>query len=333
MLPIDVAKLKTLLSTEFTNGTAKANAYNTSAMHGLIKTATGNPEPTAATIISGIKALPAGEQATYARLIKFLREFCPGVDEKVVGNVTYRGFGFRKNGPALLARAQEAWALMGRLATKCRDHINLVRDPTLVAASRSAGAVSSDEATAVALYEKWFDKKRKHSRIATVKSVVTRLHKAVTAEPFEIICEGDPDDPNGLCYPNPIAPREFGEVRSNDGRNRFYLGPVFFDELQQQMGSSCSLSVQPRTGQTYTQAKSSIMSALNASTITMYHEITHITAIGGTKDKQPGAYDPPKCQERANNDPDVACDNAENYALFAKDVLLKLQFSPPPMKR
>ena len=51
------------------------------------------------------------------------------------------------------------------------------------------------------------------------------LHHAVTAEAFEIICEGDPNDPNGPIYPNPIAPGEFGEVRPRAHR-RWVLDPI-----------------------------------------------------------------------------------------------------------
>lgn len=334
MLDIDIAKFDTLITLEFTSNPGKTAAYNASQAKTLVTLAKTVPAPSAATVSAAITALPAPEKVTYARIIKFVKEFFPGVDENIDGLVTYRGFNFRTNGTALLARAKEAWAQIGTLTTNTKRYVNYVRDPDIAAASgMSRSAQSSEEKLAIELYKKWFDKRLKQTRIARVKTVLTKLQQAVNHEAFEIICEGDPTDQHGLCYPNPIAPGEFGEVRPADNRNRFYLGPIFFNELAQNIGGSCSLSVVPKMGQTYAQSKTSIFTALNASTITMLHELTHITALGGTTDNAPTPYNVDACLAKALNTPDLAVENAENYALFAKEILLKVQFEPPTMKR
>lgn len=325
---IDVAKLTTLLNTEILNDPVKTPAYNASQTKTLLTTLQTAPYPTAATVRTAITALPGAEQVTYRRLVKFIREFYPGVDETVAGRVTYRGFNFRTNGAALLTRAQDAWALMGKLTATMVRYLGHVRSPAAMALG-SYGAGSAEKTKANDLFVRWFDRQRASASIDEVRRVVTNLHNAVTAQDFEIICEGDPVDQHGLCYPNPIAPGEFGEVRSGDARNRFYLGPVFFDALQQHMGGACSLSVMPRVGQTWAQARAAIFTALNASTITMLHELTHITAIGGTTDNAPNPYSVAACLAKARDTPNLAIANAENYALYAKDILTEMQFRPP----
>ncbi len=332
-LAIDVTKLNTLLSREFTTDPGNTATYNASQIKTLLTTLQTAPYPNATAVNVLITGLPAGEKLTYARLIKFIKEFYPGVDEDISGRVTYSGFKFRTSGDDLLKRAKEAWALIGRLTATMVRYLSYVKDPALLGFSGTGPTLSAEQKTAIDLYIKWFDKSQQMRRITEVKRIVTNLNNAVTNQSFQIVCEGDPADPNGLCYNNPIAPGEFGEVRPADGINRFYIGPVFFDELAQNMGGSCSLSVAPKTGQTYKQAKDAIFSALNASTITMLHEITHITAIGGTTDVAPNAYDVATCLDRAINHPDDAIRNAENYALYAKDILVSLQFNPPAMKR
>jgi hypothetical protein len=331
MPAIDIPKFNTLITTEITSDPIKAGAYNASAIRNLVTLVTTGA-PTAATVTAQLNALPGPEQATYARLIKFVKEFYPGVDEHIDGHVTYRGFDFRTNGAQLLGRAKDAWKLMGRVTATVNRYLTHVRDPRFSHLFATKAATSESE-LAVELYKKWFDKTQEHSRIDEVKRIFTNLHNAVTSQGFEIICEGDPADPHGLIYPNPIAPGEFGEVRKGDNCNRFYLGPIFFDQLIQNMGGSCSLSVTPRGGQTWAQAKGAIETALNASTITMLHELTHIRAIGDTDDVQPGAYSRMTCLTRANTSPAQAIKNAENYSLFAKDILTKMQFEPPAMKK
>jgi hypothetical protein len=332
-LAIDVTKLNTLLQKEITSDPNKNNAYNGSQIKTLLTTLQTAPYPNGAAVQGLLNGLPGAEKTTFARLVKFVREFYPGVDEDVSGRVTYRGFKFRTNGDALLSRAKDAWTLMGKLTTTMQRYLTHVKDPSLLGFGGTRGAQSSEEDKAIKLYIQWFDKTQKMLRINEVKRIVGNLQKAVNSEDFQIICEGDPNDQNGLCYPNPIAPGEFGEVRASDNLNRFYLGPVFFNALPQNIGGTCSLSVTPKAGQTWEQAKAAIFTALNASTVTMLHELTHITAIGSTDDVKPDPYNVARCKNRAANYPDIAIKNAENYALFAKDILNAIQFNPPEMKR
>lgn len=327
MIQLDTDKFTDLLTDKIGAFPGAIAQLERSKFGELAKKLLDDPNVSGEAVKASISALPADEQQRYKLYIRMIQELHPGVDEDKAGHVTYRGFKSRPNGLAKLRRVKEAWARMGDLLTTCNRYMTYVRDPSLIAGFGMARPTQSDEEKrAIELYKTWFDASLKSSRIATVRKNFTDLFKAVTAQNFEIICDGDPEAPRGPCG---CERNWFGFVMKSDQRHRFYVCDSFFNELAQQMGGSCSLSVAPRTGQTWHAAKSSIFTALDASVITMLHELTHIQSLTDTDDVQPDPYGIPFCQNLAKNYPDHALDNAENYAQFAKSILLKLQFAPP----
>ncbi len=331
MIALDNDKLLGLLRAKLGAFPGAVAQFNRSQFAQCVTQLQANPNLSGDTVKQSLDALPAEEQTRFKVYIQMIRELHPGVDEDIAGNVTYRGFKTRTNGVAKLRRVKEAWARMSSLLTTCNRYMTYVRDPSLTAGYGMSRPSKSDEETrAVELYKTWFDPSLNSMRISRVRKNFTDLFKAVTTQNFEIICDGDQEVPRGGCG---CERNWFGFVMKSDLRHRFYVCESFFNELAQQMGGSCSLSVRPKTGQAWHAAKSSIYTALDASVITMLHELTHIESLTDTDDVQPDPYGIPFCQDLAKNRPDDALNNAENYAQFAKAVLLRLQFAPPTAVR
>lgn len=327
MIALDVGKLRDLVTSEFASNPALRAELQASPMNGVVTRVESDPSVSGEWVKSQIAGLSGTDKTKYHRIIRLLQELQPGVDEEKAGLVTYRGFKSRVNGKDKLQRVKDAWARITDLLTTCNRYMSYVRDPNVTGGyymHRAAG--SDEEKRATALYQTWFDKSLSHTRISSVRANFTNLFKAVTAQEFEIICDGDAEEPNGVCG---SEPGWFGFVMKADNRNRFYVSELFFNELTQQMGGNCSLSVSPAKGKTWQSTKSAIYSALDASVITMLHELTHIKSLTDTDDVKPDPYGITFCKGMAENYPDYALQNAENYAQFSKDVLLKIQFAPP----
>jgi hypothetical protein len=69
-------------------------------------------------------------------------------------------------------------------------------------------------------------------------------------------------------------------------------------------------------------ADAQMTSALNATVVTVIHELTHLAWIGDTDDVEPNPYDEGVCKTRARSQRLLALKNAENYCLFAKRYVL-----------
>lgn len=331
MIPLDKQKLLKLLKHKIAPFPGAIAQFERSRLSALVEQLVQHPDTPAETVRQAIDALPGEEKTRFRLYIQMIRELHPGVDEDISGHVTYRGFKTRTNGVAKLRRVKEAWARMGDLLSTCNRYMSYVRDPSISAGYGIARPVQSDEEQrAIDLYKTWFDASLRSTRISMVRKSFTDLYKAVTTQAFEVICDGDQESPYGPCG---CERNWFGFVMKSDQRHRFYVCDSFFNELAQQMGGSCSLSVKPKVGQTWHATKSSIFTALDASVITMLHELTHIQSLTDTDDVEPDPYEIPFCKNLARNYPDYALLNAENYAQFAKAVLLRLQFAPPKAVR
>lgn len=326
MLQMDFDRLAALCASKIGAFPGAIAQLQNSRFGALLDQLDNNQDLSGDVVKAALAALPGDEKIRYKVYIRMIQELHPGVDEEKAGLVTYRGFKSRTDGVAKLRRVKEAWARMSDLLTTCNRYMTYVRDPSLGGFGAVRGAQSDEEKRAVELYKTWFDASLKSSRISTVRANFTDLFKAVTAQNFEVICDGDREIPLGGCG---CERNWFGFVMKSDRRNRFYVCESFFNELAQQMGGSCSLSVAPKTGQTWQSAKSAVYTALDASVITMLHELTHVESLTDTDDVKPDPYGIPFCQNLARNYPDHALNNAENYAQYAKAVLLKIQFAPP----
>ncbi len=272
---------------------------------------------------AALNALPAKDKTffLFEKSIRAFKTLHPGVDEEVDGHVKYRGFKFRQNSEQLLTRAKKAVKNVQKVATLAHTLIEKCKGAN---GKGEFTSFSSDERVNFAkrMYRVYFDDKVNSQRYEKVKGVLGRLSRAINEEDFEIICDGDPNLPEGVCG---IKPNDFGQVWKQDARNRFYIGPLFFSGMASEIGGTCGFNpVGPEA--TYMDKRKGVSDAEHASTCTIYHELTHIVAIGNTTDHQPRPYDEATCRERANISPDIACDNAENYGFFAKALLLKERF-------
>lgn len=321
---VDRDRLTQHVATEYDTDPAKRLAYGASGMKKIVDQCLGGLEPPGATISGLLAGLSGAEQTTHEKMIRLIKQLYPGVDETVSGLVSYRGFKFRTDGVKLLARAQEAIAQVRDLSKWCDTYVSGM-------AAHSIGAPSADVAWTTEKYKLWFDLSMNSRRVQKVKTLFQKLDTAINQQAFEIICDADPSLPTGVCG---SEPGWFGFVYKHDGRNRFYLSKLFFDGLAAEISGTCSF-VSAAKGQTYSATRDMVFTALNAATVTMLHELTHITAISGTNDEPPDPYDEGTCLKNAKDAPDIACNNAENYSLFAKAVLMRRRFPAPSgvMKR
>jgi hypothetical protein len=308
----------TSMVTAYTSNPADAATYAGSGLKTIVDGCLSPAGPAGGMVLNSLNALPLPEQTKFRWLIWLLKETYPGLDETIDGRVTYRGFNFRTNGAALLARAQEAMAQVQQLATACNTMVGTI--------SFGGGATATaDAAFAREKFKLWFDESASYRRLEKVKTTFRKLSNAVNNEDFEIVCDADPTLVNGPCGSKPDW---FGFVVKADARNRFYLSKLFFDGLSAEITGTCSF-VTPAAGKNYQQTRDNVLTALNAATVTMLHELTHIRAIGDTNDEPTDPYNETVCLQNARTQADIACNNAENYSLFAKAVLLRRRFPPP----
>jgi len=273
------------------------------------------------------------EKNAFKQLIQLFKEVYPGVDESVDGLVTYRGFQFRQNGSQLLKRAKEAWSELRKLAKLVADMIDACRPaasantktPEIKAGSFSKTVgLTAGQSHAQRMYRGYLDKFVNFHRYQKVKTIVGKLNNAVNNEHFEVVCDGDPTNKVGPCGSHALS---CGFVDPSDGCNRFYIGPRFFDGMSSEITGGCGQNPQG-AGNTYIQKRSAVETAMTASICTAFHELTHIGTIGAlpaeTGDNQ---YEEAWCRKQAWECPTVAGNNAANYELFAKAVLMMNRFS------
>ena len=279
--------------------------------------------PSDAAVKGALEALPAKEKDFFLlkKTIQAFKTLHPGVDEAEDGHVKYRGFKFRQNSGDLLARAKAAVKNVQKVATLAYTQLEKCKGPN---GKGDFTGFSSDERVNFTkrMYRVYLDDRVDAHRYEKVKSVLLRLKKAINEEAFEVICDGDPSLPEGVCG---IKPNDFAQVWKEDKCNRFYIGPLFFTGMSSQIGGTCGFDPMGPEAK-YVDRRKGVSDAEHASTCTIFHELTHIVAIGNTTDHQPQPYDEAKCRDRANTAADIACDNAENYGFFAKALLLKERF-------
>jgi len=243
----------------------------------------------------------------YQQAMQYLVWNYPNLDEYRYANITLKGFAFIADGEARKDRALNAMYALRRLVDDCK------------VAVRKA---SLKEPAASALFYTWFDGSRKHAprHLDKVRRIFDTMSEALKTQTFEVVIHGTPEDPGDPV--NGQSPTNvFAYVRPSENAYRVYLCPMFFNEEQAMPVfhvPGCQAGA--RVGIT-NQLNGRILTALDATLITMLHEMTHIKALGGTTDVTPDPYDEGACKKRALNDPTQATNNAENYAFFAKQIL------------
>jgi lysine-specific metallo-endopeptidase family protein len=280
-------------------------------------------QPSDAQVKSAIEGLPQKEKDffLFEKTIRAFKTLYPGLDEEVDDLVTYRGFKFRHEGSKLLDRAKQAVKNVRELATDVRT---LIEKCGCGDGKGKFTGFSSDEMVNFTkrMYKVYLDWMINGPRFQRTKQVFVRLDQAINHQGFQVICDADPIKKEGVCG---MKQGEFAQVLKADACNRIYLGELFFNGMSSEIGGTCGYNpVSPEA--TYMKKRDGVVSAEDASILTLFHELTHITAIGDTTDVKPKPYDEATCRERAIKDPDLARTNAENYALVAKAVRVKRRF-------
>ena len=293
------------------------------ALAALVKT---TPAPAAALVKTEIGKISAGKKTSYWQALAYLYETWPGLDEDVVGNVHFRGFKWRANGQSELVRAKDAVKLAQNTVRKVNELLALLTTKNTTAANY----VKAKE-----FYVRWFDKDLAHRRLAFVISVFAALQKGLTTSNLEIICEGDDEQPLGPimegCGLTLADADVFGFVVKAEDRSRFYLCKLAFASMSINLAQGASQYILPAAGMTYAATRKATQDAINSSVATMVHELTHVRTNGNTDDVggNPDAYDRNLCLQKAINTPDDAIRNAENFCLFADEVLHWMRRNAP----
>lgn len=146
---------------------------------------------------------------------------------------------------------------------------------------------------------------------------------ALSRRAFEVEVYGTPEEPDpeskGMVD-------TYAYVDPAERAYRIYLAQLFFSEMAARVDvpTVAHGTFAPNQDQWIAEKKSK--TAIDASLITMLHELTHIPMIGDTDDVQPDPYDLPQCLQKARAHPHQAIKNAENYAQFASKIHMSQRF-------
>src|ERR1017187_8322803 len=221
---------------------------------------------------------------------------------------------------------------MGRLlelSDLCHNTLNLVvadtvRSPALGTLTGSGEGKKKLKATE--LFQKWFDKQRRPQFVGKARGIFSRLAAAVRNQTFEVGVYGTPENPMGDGTYGADVVDAFAFVVPSENAYRVYLSQHFFKEMNARIDiPTVSHAAVASTTDEWQQEKKT-KTAMDASIITMLHELTHIAAIAGTNDVPPDPYGIPTCKRNAETNAASACNNAENYAQFASALWMQKFF-------
>lgn len=301
-----------------------------SSLRALVDLVNGTPTPSADAVRAEIKKLKAAKTEKYRNALAYLVTHFPGLDEETRGNMVLKGFELIANGPARKNRAILGMREMVELVNNCNMMLKSVVPNSMNA--KSPGSFSKDERVATELFQKWFDKSRNYARVQTVKRIFTTLSNALRNQMFDVVIHGTPEDPgpafqkqDGSYYTPEEMHGIFAFVMPAEDRYRIYLCSAFFSEESAPISIAGTCQAAPESPDEW-QKNKRIKKGMDAAIITMLHEMMHIRAIAGLDDDEPNPYSERMCKEKAINHPDKALNNAENYALFAKHVLMEKKF-------
>jgi hypothetical protein len=281
-----------------------------SSLQALVGLLTQKAPPAGPAVLAEVQRLlreQDGKVQKYQQALQYLVWNFPDLDEYRFANITLKGFGFIPDGEARKNRGLNAMYALRRLVDDCKVVIHR-------AGMKQPGAS--------ALFHRWFDGSRRQAprHLDKVRRIFDGMSEALKTQTFEVVVHGTPEDPGELVNGQPST-NVFAYVRPAENAYRVYLCPMFFHEegaMPVFRVPGCQGGA--RVGVT-NQMNGPILTALDATLITMLHELTHIKALGGTTDVTPDPYSEQQCLARALNDPTQATNNAENYAFFAKQIL------------
>jgi len=317
-------------SAEFLNRIKTANKdfrRSASSLKGLLAKLETKPAPTAATIRQEIAAIPADKKKNYAAPLRYLYKHYPDLDEFQYGGFLLKAFLQLEKSDLRRDRALLAIQMVYRLCVQVDQRLRDVQAAGLSTTTAPAHW-SAHQRKATELFQKWFDEKRPTKSLARAKLVFSKMQTALQNPNFEIVVYGVPEEkemnPTNLVLSanDQAAVKDaFAFVIKAENAYRLYLASGFFKEDETRVDVARPGKVQTaQTTEAWQQEKRTKV-ALDAAVVTILHELTHISMIAGTNDVPHDPYNPVVCKNNAKNNPENALNNAENYALFAKDIL------------
>jgi hypothetical protein len=245
------------------------------------------------------------------------------LDRQQVGNHAYIGFKSIANGEARRDRAIFGMNKLRELATQCQARLAQVVAQS--ATSAPAATWNAEKRNATELFQKWFDATRKQSSLNEVARIFNNIVDSLSSKAFEVVVYGTPEDPDPEGQGQDIV-GAFAYVVPSENAYRIYLAQHFFSEMAARVDVPTASHGISAPNQDQWRADKKSKTAIDASLITMMHELTHVPMIGDTDDVDPDPYGLPECLNKARNSPHLAIKNAENYAQFASKIHMSQRF-------
>jgi hypothetical protein len=319
----EIAQFKALVKT----ANSHFERFKQSSLHNLMSLVTTAPYPTAATVRSAIEALPdAKREKKYSGALTYLRINYPGLDEVKVGGFTYKNFSGTLDERGRLARAQLGVSRCYELVKNCQKAMTKVVANT--ATSSNSGNWSSDQRKATELFQKWFDNSRKYTSVSRVIAVFNSMEESLRGQEWEIVLYGTPEDPDPDAMGNDID-KAFAFVMPGQNAYRIYLGACFWAEGEARIDVATVTHAKAAPTPDAWREEKKTKVAMDAAIVTTLHELCHVRMISGPTaitDVKPDPYGLGTCKDRAQNAPNLALTNAENYAQFASALLMQKHF-------
>lgn len=245
------------------------------------------------------------------------------LDRQPVGTHTYIGFKSIADGEARRDRAVFGMNKLKELATQCQTRLSKVVGES--ATSAPPATWSADKRSATELFQKWFDAKRKQASLNEVNRIFNNIVNALSSHAFEVVVYGTPEDPDPEGQ-GPDTEDAFAYVVPAENAYRIYLAQHFFSEMSARVDIPTASHGITAPNEDQWRAEKKSKTAIDASLITMMHELTHVPMIGDTDDNDPDPYGLDACLEKARSTPHLAIKNAENYAQFASKIHMSQRF-------
>jgi len=323
-------------SAEFLNRIKTANKdsrRSTSSLKDLLNKLDAKPAASADAVRQEIAKIPAGKATTYAAPLRYLYRHYPNLDEIQFGGFLLKAFNQVDKTTPRRDRALLAIQMVYRLSTQVDARLRDVQAGDMSTVPAPAHW-SAPQRKATELFQRWFDEKRKSKSIARVKKVFLNIMTALRNPAFEIVIYGVPEEkeinPTGLVLSadDQDSVRDaFAFVIQSENAYRLYLASSFFAEDGTRVDVARPIKLQTAQSIAAWQQEKRTKVALDAAVITILHELTHIMAIAGTADVPHDPYNAAVCKQNAKATAENALNNAENYALFAKDRLFGTLFA------
>ena len=302
--------------------------FRKSSLHNLLALVKTVPTPSKDVVRQELDRLPEKKDRKYKTALDYLRMNFPGLDEEKVGGAKLKGFAGITNEEARKRRAALALGRCYEMVLQCQMALKHVIPNTVTSKQPANWSKSEQEATE--LFKKWFDDGRKSASVDRVRQVFSSMEDALRRHDWEVVCYGTPENPDPDNMGGAI-PNAFAFVIPAENAYRMYLGRLFFSEEAARIDvPTVTHANAPQTRDEW-QAQKRTKTSMDASIVTMIHELCHVRLISGATaitDVPPDPYNPKTCKANAANPATVhlALTNAENYAQFASAILMAKHF-------